>query len=444
MRESRFVTVTASAVGSELKDVSAKRGTVTHIPFAAEYAQQQPTLDGDISEWNPQAFVTENHQGSGVDKPFTTKLAAKWDMQALYIALDVEGRQLTPVPAGDTHWWSYDTIELFFDLWNKRRHLRDHQAVQAGLTLHDEASGGPVLRNYPKDPNGVTLPPVTPASYKLVVKQRENGFTDEACLDWASLSTNRWMTADAMFTPQAGFTFGLEASLASRSLLGARVKEYDNPSKWGKLKLLAPGETVRTAPAPILLDLSTEYSGAFAPLATFDVKHADGWMLAKNATVTDTGRDVSITFAGFGKDETAQDKKLRAHARIYLTPQKDAGNEPYTMDERMALLVEYRKNEDATLTLYAKTPPQKNWGKHLWSATVASGSFPLTVTLHVDKKTYRVSCDKTLTPQSGSLSGYHELKPENWSRGEDGVRFGIKSCFATAPGFVTISSVEIR
>ena len=464
MRESHYLSATASAPGHEV--AATKRGTVCHVPFEAEYAETEPVLDGQLTEWNPSSFVIERHEGAGVEQPFTTRLAAKWDSQAVYFALVVEGRELKSVPIGSDKWWSYDTLELFFDLWNQRKSLHDHQAKQAALVLLDENTGEAQLRSYPRDPNGVSLPPETPSSFRLFCLRGQNGFTVEAKLDWMSLAENRWMTADTKFLPTANMVLGLEVALAGRSLLGARIKEYANPSKWGWLKLLPKGTKAAIPQTPVILDISprTGVSSSPAPLTQFDRSHTAGWTYPKTAVLGDAGlrlpnshavlmysadefkgiggggRSAKVTIAEFGRD-SVDTLKFRSHARIFLTPQPGPINEPYSLKEMLCLVVGYREQENTTLTLYAKTPPQKNWGKLLWSGTISSGTCPFTVTMHVDQTTYRITCDKPVTPRSGSLSGYHELPAERWG---GALRFGIKSCFGTVPGYVTVSNVEIR
>ncbi|MFZ2658007.1 MAG: sugar-binding protein [Victivallales bacterium] len=467
MRGERFVTATLSAPNQP--NATTRRGAAFHIPFQAEYAEKTPSIDGAVDEWNPSAFVVEEHKGPGV-APFTSRFAAKWDEKNIYLALDVKGRKLDPVPAGQLQ-WNHDTFEIFLDFWNSKKPLRDQKCMQTWIALKDLAANKAIWENAPNDPNGCFVKGSSPESYKVKVVEREDGFSMEAALDWESLTASAWLPANERFIPKPGLTLGCEAAISSRSLIGAAVKHYATPSKWGNLKLLAKGEKAAMPDAAIILDSTpkanekADSSETSAPLFKFDLFDSKEWRIPSGAAfdeaglhiennqsilllnkpirdvMTEKGIETSITIGGFEKKGDSKEK-LRTHARIFLTPLKLEGFiEPYGMSDMICLVAQYVEGDDVSLQLYGKSAPGDNWGKCLWTGTVSASQFPITVSLRISSTDYKVRCDKPLSTTGGSLSGHHQFQKEKWS---GDVRFGVKSCYGTRPGEVIVKSIEIR
>ena len=467
IRSQRFITATLSSPNQP--SAKARRGSTCHVPFQAEYAENTPIIDGAVDEWNPSAFVVEEHKGPGL-VPITSRLAAKWDEKNIYLALDVKGRKLDPVPAGQLQ-WNHDTFEIFLDFWNSKKPQRDQKCMQTWISLKDLAANKAIWENAPNDPNGCFVKGSSPESYKVKVAEREDGFSMEVALDWESLTSSAWLPANERFVPKSGSTIGCEAALSNRSLLGATVKSYATPSKWGNLKLLAKGEKAAMPDATIILDSTPKAkdiinsSETAAPLFKFDLFDSKDWSVPAGSAfdeaglhiennqsflllnkpigsvMTEKGVEASITISGFEKKGDSKEK-LRTHARIFLTPLKLEGFiEPYVMSDMICLVAEYVEGDDISLQLYGKSAPGDGWGKCLWTGTVPADQFPFTASLRINSTDYKVRCDKTLTTTSGSLSGHHQFQKEKWS---GDIRFGIKSCFGTRAGNVIIRSVEIR
>jgi hypothetical protein len=468
MRRDGFVTATLSAPNQA--DMSIRRGAAYQVPFQAEYTPQAPVIDGEIGEWNPASFIRENHQGPGVKSPFKTRLATKWDEKHLYLAVEVDGRKLDALPRGADNWWKHDTLELFLDFGNAKKPSRDHRTMQVWIALKDLALNGSKWGTVPNDPNGCMLKGTSPDSFQVNIVERDNGFSLEASLDWEALSSG-WEGSHERFTPTPGTIVGCEATLASRSLIGSKVKAYASPAKWGNLKLLKKRESVTRQTEEITLDTSLKEKKADAPSASrkparfsFGPLNTSQWKFPAKAkldeaglhlvnnhsalllnqpienALTGQGLKLSITLDGFETIGTSS-KPLRTHARIFLAPQQEKGNEPYVMKDMICLVVAYKQYGDATITLYKKSAPaEKNWGRILWSGAIALDQFPISLSLQLNETTYRVGCDKTLAPVGGSLSGQHGLSGKLW---KEPLRFGIKSCFGSRPGAVIIRTVDI-
>ena len=467
MRGERFVAATLTA--PDQPSATARRGSAFHVPFQAEYAEKMPSIDGALDEWNPAAFVVEEHKGPGV-VPITSRLAAKWDGKNIYFALDVNGRKLDPVPVGQLQ-WNHDTFEIFLDFWNSKKPQRDHKCMQTWIALNDLAANKAIWENAPNDPNGCFVKGSSPESYQVKVVEREDGFSLEVALDWESLTTSAWLPSNERFVPKPGSSLGCEAAICNRSLIGSAVKHYATPAKWGNLKLLPKGEKATMPDATILFDSTPEASDKTdspatpPPLFKFDLFDSKDWSFPAGAAfdetglhlennqsilllnkpmgnvMTEKGVETTITIGGFEKKGDSVEK-LRTHARIFLTPLKLEGFiEPYIMSDMICLVAEYVEGDDVSLQLYGKIAPADAWGKCLWTGTVPANQFPITVSLRINSTDYKVKCDKPFSTTGGSLSGHHQLPKEKWS---GDVRFGVKSCYGTRPGEVIVKSVEIR
>jgi hypothetical protein len=382
-----------------------------------------------------------------------------WDGTHLYLAMEVKGRKLRAVPVGKS-FWAYDTLEVFLDFFNSKRTLRNNKMMQVYVVAKDEATGVSSWGNCPNDPNGVFLATTKPATYQAAVTETADGFVLETALDWQSMVASQWTPVPEQFTPKAGALLGCELALENRSTVGGVTKAYSDPSRWGVLRLAAPGEVLPNEPLeitpaqPALAVFTPENITDWAFPVTA-VRNAAGLHLVNNQQMltwrksfpnflTDAGITTSITLNGVKKlppPATAPQEAFVTHARAFWTTDKMEGFiEPYTMQNTWLLLVEYR-DDTTSLTLYRKERGKAGYGTPLWSGRLAAGAFPATVSVWMNARDYRVRLDKPVETLSGSLAGPHGADATLWAQP---IHFGIKAEYGPLPGAVLIPQIVIR
>ena len=472
MRETLFLEATAEAPG--VPPVKARGGTVVMPGFQAEMAEKPPVIDGKLDEWNPASFLTVDHSGPGVE-PYRSSVAAKWSEDRLYFAITVEGRKLKPVPDKYPYWWEDDAAEIFLDFFNAKKQSREHRTMQTVLLLKNMgANSNPTWFNVPSDPNGVPLKEVIPQTYEVAVAENENGYTAEISMDWNSLAASDFLPPNEQFVPKGGSILGCEMALMGRSILGAKVKEYNNPSKWGCLELLKAGvkvEHAKKAQPAIKFDstikMSAENPATGKELARFDAKNTTDWGFNKSHMdevngvlhlpndhsmityskeipgLATSNPSIEVTIAGFQKTGADPSGKLRMEARVFLTPARLEGFiEPYAMQDVMLLLLNYSEGSDLGLMLCAKNKSHQGFGETLWQGVISHPTFPVTIGFVLNQNTYKVLSSANLETSSGSISGkLNSLNPEKW---KNPLHFGIISLLGNVPGGINIRDITLR
>ncbi|HEY3376810.1 MAG TPA: sugar-binding protein, partial [Armatimonadota bacterium] len=427
-----------------------------------------PTIDGKLDDWRAVPPVTYTIPG------LTTKTRVAWDATNLYLAVEVQGAFRPNRPDSIPNFWAQDAIEVFLDLGNQKSLLYDADDMQLFFcplaVTGDAALGGKAIRQRQGDLMNIVAVVADP-DMRTVSTITETGYTQEGVIPWRTLSPT--------FRPQPGVQLGCDVAIdhaknkdglsLSTSIFGLTNKPFGQPNRWGTLTLLAPGVTPVTP--KLIVPPAPEAAAAPDTTIRFSRTQTDGWLLPAKpvlsekglrlanggggtnlllkapipAPLTDAGVTTRFTIAGFEKapgNVEANQTPFRTDLRAYWTPKLPEGYiEPYGMSDCLTLRVEYR-DEQTSFELYKKVGvAQGGWGPLLWSGSMVTNAYPITVTFWVNKTDYQISVSTPVETRHGSRSGQHGLPVELWAQP---VRFGLKSVYGTQPADLIIDTVEIK
>ena len=162
------------------------------------------------------------------------RLEFSWDEERLHVAARLRDETFSPLPPEAAEaWWTGPSLELFLDLRDAKADALDGETWQVALVPVEGAATRILLLTT--GPDG-----------RQVVDRSGRGIEARHAFDAAAgvleiVASIPWTAVRPVsgpFAPHAGAVVGADAAYRDAPLLGGAVKIHDNPSAWGRFRLV--------------------------------------------------------------------------------------------------------------------------------------------------------------------------------------------------------------
>lgn len=212
----------------EIVDSSPDAVGASRPTYTAAFLAKAPKIDGVLREYDALPSIRlANADGA-------TVVRAGWTADALYVAFDVDDRNLLPASGGEAALWNGDGVEVMLDTRKNRASVPDQDDIHLIVTSAGKLADARAWTDYGFS-SGATVRAM----------RRSRGYRVEMRIPFAQIGV----------TPGAGVELGFNVAYNDRDVVGgplvskdfAGLASFANPSGWGTLVLGASP----SAPPPL-------------------------------------------------------------------------------------------------------------------------------------------------------------------------------------------------